>query len=173
MTPLGGGSQREGQGELGVLGGRGVYLGGLPETVAHVLCQQGRHLVAQLQACALRHEPDGLPRDLHKPPLFSLRHGPDGAGSGEEGLTSQPVSLRAQEPDSKSFKPILLLWLQNPEQGATKPLSIRLWALRLTAINRLELGLETDNSDARESTWPWGSQNWDPALLHHFLHESG
>ena len=68
-----------------------MYLGGLSETVAHVLREQGRHLIAQLQACALCHEPDGLPRDLHEPPLFSLRHGPDGAGSGEGGVKGQPT----------------------------------------------------------------------------------
>lgn len=37
---------------------RGAYLGGLSETVAHILCEQGRHLIAQLQARALCHEPD-------------------------------------------------------------------------------------------------------------------
>lgn len=37
---------------------RGAYLGGLSETVAHILCKQGRHLIAQLQARALCHEPD-------------------------------------------------------------------------------------------------------------------
>lgn len=67
-----------------------MYLGGLSESVAHVLCEQGRHLIAQLQACALCHEPDGLPRDLHEPPLFSLRHGPDGAGGGKGGGKGQP-----------------------------------------------------------------------------------
>lgn len=34
------------------------YLSGLPQAVAHILCEQGCHLIAQLQACALRHEPD-------------------------------------------------------------------------------------------------------------------
>lgn len=37
---------------------QGAYLGGLSETVAHILCEQGRHLIAQLQARALCHEPD-------------------------------------------------------------------------------------------------------------------
>lgn len=103
---------------------RGADLGGLPEPVAHILREQGRHLIAQLQARALGHEPDRFPGDLHKPPLFPLRHDADGAGGQKRRCQKPPWA--PSEP--RSLTPGLLgqsygSGSKIPEQGATEALS--------------------------------------------------
>lgn len=46
----------------------------LPEPVTHVLSQQCGHIVTELHACTLGHQPDRLPGNLGEAALFPVRH---------------------------------------------------------------------------------------------------